>query len=245
MDKAALSQANKGTNVRFKTDDRLLLYSGPLSMFSAKVEIALREKQLPYERELVPFSIVDGYAPKEPAVVAINPKAQVPVLIAGDLTLYDSTQIFEFLEDAFPENALWPTDVGDRARARQWEHWSDEIFFLATLKLRDRSLSNEELRSAASLAHRRLDELNTHLAGRTYVADSYGFADIALFMTELFSVLFGLRRKGRPNIKAWRARLVERPAVRGIVEPMARYAEDIGVANAADLLAIDGGDNDG
>lgn len=193
----------------------------------------------------MPFSIGEGYAPKNPSVVAINPKAQVPVLVAGDLALYDSTQIFEFLEDAFPENALWAADVDDRARARQWEHWSDEIFFLAALKLRDRSLSNDELRSAARLVHGRLDELESHLSGRDYVAGDYGFADIALFMTELFSMLFGLRRKERPNIAAWRARLLERPAVRGIVEPMARYADDIGVANAAALLAMDGDGNDG
>lgn len=245
MDKGVFSQAIKSTNDRFKINDHLRLYCGPLSMFSAKVEIALREKQLSYDRELVPFSIGSGYAPKDPTVVAINPKAQIPMLIAGDLTLYDSTQIFEFLEDAFPENALWPTDVGDRARARQWEHWSDEILFPTALKLRDRGLSDEERRSAAGLAHRRLAELDAHLAGRAYVADSYGFADIALFMAELFSVLFGLRRRELPNIAAWRARLVERPAVRGIVEPMARYAEEIGVANAADLLAMDGGSNDG
>lgn len=232
------------TNVRTKNSERLLLYSARLSMFSAKVEIALREKQLAYDRELVPFSIREGYSPKSPAVMATNPKAQVPVLIAGDLALYDSTQIFEFLEDAFPETALWPSGVERRALARQWEHWSDEIFFLAALKLRDRGLSEEERRSATRIVHAHLDELDAHLAGRTYVADRYGFADIALFMTELFAVLFGLRRRRHPNVEVWRARLIERPAVRGIVEPMALYAENIGVADAAALLALEGGGDD-
>ena len=58
----------------------MLLYSGPLSLFSRKVEIVLAEKNLAFERVLVPFSQTKGYAPKHPAVLAANPKGQVPVL---------------------------------------------------------------------------------------------------------------------------------------------------------------------
>ncbi len=61
----------------------MLLYSGPLSLFSRKVEIALHEKGLPFERVMVPFTQAAGYAPKHPAVLAANPKGQVPVLVDG------------------------------------------------------------------------------------------------------------------------------------------------------------------
>ena len=84
------------------------LYSGPLSLFARKVEMALGEKGLAFEREMVPFSQAQGYQPKHPAVLAANPKRQVPVLIDGDLTLFDSTLIFEYLEDAYPEPPLYP-----------------------------------------------------------------------------------------------------------------------------------------
>ena len=57
------------------------LYSGPLSLFARKVEIALREKALPFERVMVPFSQEQGYAPKHPAVLAANPKGQVPAAL--------------------------------------------------------------------------------------------------------------------------------------------------------------------
>ena len=67
----------------------ITLYSGPLSLFSRKVEIGLREKDIPFERVPVPFSQDKGYAPKHPEVVAANPKGQVPVLTDGALTLYD------------------------------------------------------------------------------------------------------------------------------------------------------------
>src|SRR5712671_6086889 len=103
------------------------LYCGPLSLFSRKVEIALHEKGLPYEREMVAFTQAKGYSPKHPAVVAGNPKAQVPVLVDGDLTLFDSTLIFEYLEDTRPKPALWPADPKMRARARLVELTADEI----------------------------------------------------------------------------------------------------------------------
>ena len=94
------------------------LYSGPLSLFSRKVEIALNEKGLAFEREMVPFSQAQGYAPKHPAVLAANPKGQVPVLVDGALTLFDSTLIMEYLDDAYPTPPLRPAEPAARARCR-------------------------------------------------------------------------------------------------------------------------------
>ena len=83
-------------------------YSGPLSLFSHKVEIAMREKRLAFDRVMVPFSQGDGYHPKHPDVLKANPKGQVPVLVENGLTLFDSTLILEYLEDAHPDPALYP-----------------------------------------------------------------------------------------------------------------------------------------
>src|ERR1700722_45341 len=84
------------------------LYSGPLSMFGAKAEIAALEKGFPFELVMVPFDWDRLYDPKHPDVVRINPKRQVPVLIHGDVEIFDSTQIFEYLEDLMPDPPLWP-----------------------------------------------------------------------------------------------------------------------------------------
>ena len=78
------------------------LYSGPLSLFTAKVRIALEEKGLAYEQVERPLEPRARYEPHHPDVVALNPKAQVPVLVDGDVVVYDSTQIFEYLEDRYP-----------------------------------------------------------------------------------------------------------------------------------------------
>ena len=49
---------------------------------------------------MVPFDMQRLYEPKHPEVLRINPKRQVPVLIHDGLEIFDSTQIFEYLEDA-------------------------------------------------------------------------------------------------------------------------------------------------
>jgi glutathione S-transferase len=84
---------------------RMRIFSGPLSMFGAKVEIAAREKGIAFELTMVPFDMKRRYEPKHPEVLRINPKRQVPVVIDDAVEIFDSTQIFEYLEHTRPEPA--------------------------------------------------------------------------------------------------------------------------------------------
>jgi glutathione S-transferase len=93
----------------------ITLYAGPLSLFSRKVSIALDEKGLEFTEELVPFTQERGYQPKHSAVLTHSPKGQVPILADGDLVLFDSTVILEYLEDAYPTPPLYPRGAGARA----------------------------------------------------------------------------------------------------------------------------------
>jgi glutathione S-transferase len=43
---------------------------------------------------------------------------RVPVLVAGDMTIWDSLAICEYLAEQFPDKHLWPQDVAARAMAR-------------------------------------------------------------------------------------------------------------------------------
>ena len=53
---------------------KMTLYSGPLSMFGAKVQIAAQEKGLQFDLVMVPYDSDRGYNPKHPEVLRINPK---------------------------------------------------------------------------------------------------------------------------------------------------------------------------
>lgn len=51
-------------------------------------------------------------------VLQYSPAGKVPVLKDGDLTIWDSLAIFEYLAEKFPEKQLWPGETAARARAR-------------------------------------------------------------------------------------------------------------------------------
>jgi glutathione S-transferase len=207
------------------------ILSGPLSMFGAKVEIAAGEKAIPFELVMVPFDPALGYEPKHPDVLRINPKRQVPVLIDGGLELFDSTQIFEYLEDFKPDPTLWPAQPAARARARLLEHRSDEIYFPHIIRLMMLEDAPDEAattaaRNAAAGYYR---EMEKTLGTQDYLAGSYSFADIAFYMAQLFGARKGAPMTNEtPRLLAWRTRMTSRPAVRKVAGAMADYLRSIG-----------------
>lgn len=205
------------------------LYSGPLSLFTAKVRIALDEKQIPYELISVPFTRANGYSPKLPEMLAINPKGQVPVLIDDDLQIFDSTLILEYLEDRNPEPALYPRDIKERARCRQLEAAADEICFPTVWELiaevfyksdpAQRDTARIEKAGAALAAQ--YEQLDRRLDGRDHLCGEFTVADIGYFLTTMFASSLGVPpTDATPNVLAWMARVGARPSVGREVEGM-------------------------
>ena len=202
------------------------LYSASLSMFGAKVQIALLEKQIDFELVMVPYDRHRGYDPRHPEVLRINPKRQVPVLIDGDVEVIDSTQIFEYLEDAFPVPPLWPREPSARARARQLEHLSDEVYFPHIIKLMSLQEQPDDPIAVASRAGAAgyYDRMERLLDNRDWLAGPFGFADIAFYMAALTGERMGaVVGAETPRLLAWRERMTARPAVRTVAGAMARY----------------------
>jgi glutathione S-transferase len=206
------------------------IYSGPLSMFGAKAEIAAHEKGIEFDLEMVAFSQAAGYAPKHPEVLRINPKRQVPVLLDDGLEIFDSTQVFEYLEDRFPEPPLWPREPAERARARLLELKSDEVFFPHVIRLM--GLGGDRARPEWSQARDGLtafyDAMEHQLAGRDWLAGPYGYADIAFFMAQFFAARHAVpMTRAQPQLNAWRMRVAQRPAVARVYGAMCAYLRSI------------------
>lgn len=208
------------------------LYSGPLSLFARKVEIALGEKGLPFEREMVPFSQGEGYSPKHPAVLAANPKGQVPVLVDGDLTLFDSTVILEYLDEAYPQPPLMPAEPAARARCRLLELTADEILLRPLQRLMYRTepespdpQRRRQLDAEGDVAEAELRALFRAVEDRLqgpYLCGAFSTADIGMFM----SLLFARRLRGPgleevPALAAWFERVAARPAVKAVAAEIA------------------------
>ncbi len=208
----------------------MILYSGPMSMFGAKAQIALAEKRLAAEVVMVPFGMRRRYDPKHPEVLRINPKGQVPVLVDGDIEIFDSTQIFEYLETAYPQPPLWPTDARRRVLARQLEHASDEIFFPQVVRL----MAGVPAPDAIMAIERYRTTIERRLDHGDFLAGDFSYADIAYLMAELFAVVLGADREGdTPQLDAWRRRVARRPAVAQVVAPMVRYMTGHGLPHPA------------
>jgi len=210
------------------------IYSGPLSMFGAKVEIAAREEAVEFELVMVPFEFAHGYAPKHPEVLRINPKRQVPVVIDGDVEVFDSTQIFEYLEDRWPEPPLWPRSVSRRAEARRLEHCSDEVFFphviqLMNLRANPDPIDAPQWRQAQAGIETYYLAMEQLLGEREYLAGQFSYADIAFYMAQFFAARHTVPMTAEhSNLLEWRKRVFARPAVRVVVTAMADYLRSQG-----------------
>ena len=62
--------------------------------------------------------MISRYARPEAAIAPHSPSRLVPALKDGDLTIWDSLAICEYLHERFPEAALWPADAARRALGR-------------------------------------------------------------------------------------------------------------------------------
>lgn len=90
-----------------------------LSPYVRKVLACLEWKGLAYAVDpIVPFYGDERFG-------ALSPLRRVPALSNGTLDLADSSVICQYLEDRYPEPALYPADVAERARARWWEEYAD------------------------------------------------------------------------------------------------------------------------
>jgi glutathione S-transferase len=207
------------------------LYSAPLSLFGAKAQVALLDKQLACSVEWVPFDLARRYDPKHPEVVRINPKGQVPVLVDGDVEIYDSTQIFEYLEDRYPEPPLWPRETIQRAHARRAELEADEVLIPAITALMRRGLAGEEVQARHAVIRSQYERLERLLERDAYLAGAYSFADITVVLARFFADLV---RAPAPDaaspLIAWQGRMLDRPAVASVITSLAAYVAAQGLA---------------
>ena len=92
------------------------------SSWSMRPWVLLRQFNLPFEEQLIRFDSFDAGSAFKQAVTRLSPVGKVPVLTHGDLVVWDTLAIAEYLAEYaaehFPEHALWPRAQTARARAR-------------------------------------------------------------------------------------------------------------------------------
>jgi glutathione S-transferase len=101
----------------------LTLYHHGSSVCAAKVRIVLAEKGLEWKGVYIDILRGDQFAPD---YMKLNPKAVVPTLVHDGRVILESTVIDEYLDEAFADPPLKPSDAATRAEMRLWTKAVDE-----------------------------------------------------------------------------------------------------------------------
>jgi glutathione S-transferase len=188
----------------------ITLYDADRCPYCARVRIALAEKGLEYETVVIDLDDRPAW------IYGKNPLGRVPVLEEDAFVLAESAVIDEYLEDRYPEPALWPVDPADRALGRMLVHRFDEL-----------SRPYYALRRGEEGAAKRFDaalaELDGLLEAQPFLSGrEFGLADVAY-------VPWILRARDRmeveltpfPALADWVSRLEQRPSIAAELEVVA------------------------
>jgi glutathione S-transferase len=195
----------------------LKLHYHPLSTYSRRVLIALREKGI--EAELVPVDMAKG-AHRAPDYLALNPYGRVPTLVEDGFVLYESTAILEYLEATHPTPPLVPADARGRALAAmhvklcdiQLARQTGIIIFPKRFLPRER-WDEAAMAQAKKEIERHLAIVERQLAGKEWmVGDRWGIVEVCY--TPFVEFLPLMEITPPPAVAAWTARMLARPSAR-------------------------------
>jgi glutathione S-transferase len=176
------------------------LYTADRCPYAARARIALAEKGIAYEAVEIDLDDRPAWMYEK------NQTGRVPVYEEDEgLVLPESDVIMEYLDERYPEPALWPADPAERALGRLWLQRFDDRLGSAYYAAR-RGDGREQLDERLAELERAL-EAQPYLSGR-----EFGFADIGY----LPWILRGLERFGLelgPATADWLERCSERPGV--------------------------------
>ncbi|QPF82292.1 glutathione S-transferase family protein [Bradyrhizobium genosp. L] len=94
---------------------KLVIGNKNYSSWSMRPWLALRANEIPFEEIFIP--LYTDQADKD-RILSFSKAGKVPTLIDGDVTVWDSLAIIEYLAERFPDAKLWPADRAARAHAR-------------------------------------------------------------------------------------------------------------------------------
>jgi glutathione S-transferase len=204
----------------------MLLYADSkfTSPYAMSVFVALTEKKLPFEIRTLDL---DAGANNDPGYARTSLTQRVPTLIDGGFALSESSAIAEYLDEAFPNPAIFPTERQARARARQVQAWLRSDFMPIRQERPTPTIFYQQpvstpLSAAAQTASQKLCaaafELLSHggdnLCGDWSIAD----VDLALMLNRLIMngdqvplplVRYAKAQWERPSVQGWVRR--ERP----------------------------------
>ena len=176
-------------------------------------------KEAGVDYEHLPVEIGDDGA-RTPEFLAINPNGRLPVIVDGDFVLFESLAITLYLAKKHSLGKLYPATLEGEAKAWQWSLWAltevdrgVNIWSLNAVRLppqeRDAARRDEALKVLAAP----FKVLDAAVAEQDYlIGDAFTVAD--LNVAAVISRAIDMDLSAVPNLSAWLARCLDRPAAR-------------------------------
>eukprot|EP00026_Physarum_polycephalum_P015163 Phypoly_transcript_15787.p1 GENE.Phypoly_transcript_15787~~Phypoly_transcript_15787.p1 ORF type:complete len:219 (+),score=38.89 Phypoly_transcript_15787:79-735(+) len=178
--------------------------------------LGLEEKGLKYESHLLSFS---KHEHKSPEVLAINPRGKVPTMLDGDVPVYESLAIIQYLERVYPEPRLLPTDP--KGAAETLTRMQETLYLSENISAAARHNSAADKNDAWKARLEELkgkinDELSfwdKTLKGKKFVTGEHvSLADVAFFPWIAQCVRFGLNISKYPSLDEYHKHFSSRPS---------------------------------
>ncbi len=199
----------------------LKLFEHPLSPYVQKVKLALLEKNLPFET-----AVPDIFAGGGAEFAAANPRLEIPALVDGDVKIFDSTIILEYLEDKWPQPPMLPTSPAERARVRMIEEICDTYYEAVNWALYEIRFFKRATGALAETLTARAGEqiagvnarLDRELGTREYFnGTAVGWGDISVLPAVNAAALSGFPPKAGSALERWLDRMRARPSVQKVL----------------------------
>lgn len=155
--------------------------------------------------------------------LSMNPNGLVPVLIDGDLNLFESGAILRYLGAEYGDDAFYPKNAGQRAKLDIWAEWIKTSFypvllpriFLPLVRGNPADLNRKAVDQASDDLARLATMIDAQLGTNEWIGGTnFTFADIMVghLLYRYFTLDFP--KMDLPNLAAYYERLKERPAYR-------------------------------
>lgn len=187
-----------------------------------KVLWTCAELNLPFVRE----DWGAGFQPtSDPAFLALNPNAMVPVIQDGDFILWESNSIIRYLVAQYSAQAqaLYPAEPKRRARVDQWMDWQatdlNRSWSYAFLALARQSPAHTDAASIQASCHAwtqtmRVLEQQLKQTGGYVAGDAFTLADIPIGLSVNRWLSTPFDKPALPAVDAYQERLLEREGYR-------------------------------
>ena len=200
----------------------LTLHFAPNSR-AGRIVWLLEELGLPYDINKMAFHPKDL---KSPEHRARHPLGRVPVLDDGDVRIYESGAIVEYVLERHKNGGLKPAvDAPEYPAYLQWFHYSEGMVMppvntivVQTMLLPPERRDETVLGQAQRLLGKALAPVDEQLEGRDYLIGDFSAADVMLGHACFMSDRLGCVSDDMAHLKAYVGRIAERPAFKTAIE---------------------------